>query len=343
MFRRDLIKCLIVAMVCSMSVPVNAADISARINGRTRAWLENVAIKDGPSTTQIKADGRLGADIKAVSGSWTVTAYQDIDLDSDESQASPTIGEQKITLGTDNLDITLGRFSPYGVTKGMKYAIGPISDVASFWVGENLPTTDFTDHMVANLKDVGLKLIVGLNNYHAADSTTDARNEIVAAAVFGKEVGPVDLGVEVISASTTIDEKDSNAVKNGTYDGQIFSALALGIGYTISKTISVAFNFESNSNTAGTTGAEADKNSIMEIWFDFGLDDTSGISIGYGTKANDNGSANKGQSTLLSLSYLKRLGIAGLYANYLAATEKDDDTATDTATTTVAAGLKINF
>jgi len=334
---------LIVAMACSMSTPVFAADVSATVNGRVRTWLESVAVKDSTNTMQIKADGRLGASISAASDGWTVTVFQDMDLDSDDGEASPTIGEQKITLGNDSLDITLGRFSPYGVTKGMTYGVGAVADNASYWVGENVPTTDVTDHLTIGLKDVGLTVIVGLNNYHTADSTTDARNETVIGAVYGKQFGAVDLGVQYLSIGSKVDQEDTNGTVNGAEDGRVFSALALGLGYAISDTMGVAFNYESNSNTAGDAGAEADKNSIMELWFDLGFDDTSGISVGYASKTNDDGSANKVQSNLISLSYLKQLGIASLYANYLTATDKDDDGALDTATTSVAAGMQVDF
>lgn len=333
---------LVAVMACFMSAPVLAADVAATVNGRTRTWLESVAIKDETSTMQVKADGRLGGSISAASGSWTVTAFQDMDLDSDDGEASPTIGEQKVTLGNGDLDITLGRFSPYGVSKGMAYAIGPISDNAAFWVGENPPTTDLTDHLTVDLKEIGLTVIVGLNNYNM-DETGDARNETVIGAIYEKGFGSVDLAVEFISAGSAVDEKDADAVKGGAYDGAAFSALALGVGYAVSDKIGVALNYESSSNTAGTSGAVAEKSTIVELWFDMGFDDTSGISVGYATKTDDDGSANKGQSSLMSLVFPKQLGIAVLYFNYLVGTAKDDDTATDTGTTTVAAGMEVKF
>jgi hypothetical protein len=346
MLKRILKNCLLVVLASSINAPVIAADISATVNGRTRAWLESVAVKDGSSTMQMKADGRLGGSVSAESGSWTTTAFQNMDLDSDAGNAGPTILDQKITLGNDSLDITLGRFSPYGVSKGMAYAVGPISDDAAFWVGENVPTTDVTNHLTVDVKELGLTVIYALNNY--GDAGNDARNETMIGAVYGKVFGTVDLAVEVLSASSAIDEKDKDATKGGDYDGAAFGSLALGVGYAISNKMGVAINYESNSNTAGTSGAKADKNSIIELWFDLGFDDISGISVGYATKVNDKESANVGQSTLISLAFLIRLGIANLYTNFLSITEKDDDDdddddGVDDAVTNVAAGIEVNF
>ncbi|MFH2132845.1 MAG: hypothetical protein ABIK68_20880 [bacterium] len=363
MLNRLFKNCLIATMACAMAAPVMAADISATnekehkdypekvaasaisatVNGRTRVWLEQVGVKNSTTTMQMKADGRFGASISAEGGGWTATAFQNMDLDSDDGNASPTIREQTVTLGNATMDITLGRFTPYGVTKGMAYSIGPVSDSASFWVGENVPTTDVTDHLTLGLKNVGLTFIVGMNNYNDSTTVGDARNETMLGAVYNKTFGPVDLGVEVLSASAKVDDKDADAVKNGAYDGQAYSALALGVGYAISDTVGLAFNYENNSNKAGTSGAKADKNTIMELWLDLGLNDTSGISVSYSSKTNDNGSANKGQYTLVSVSYLKQIGIANVFANYLGTTSKDDDTALDSTTTTVALGMEIDF
>jgi hypothetical protein len=336
--------CLAVAVACSIGAPVIAADISVDINGRTRAWLENVAVKDGTKTMQFKADGRLGAGVSAKSGSWTVTAFQNFDIDSDAGGNTPTIREQNIMLSDQTLDITLGRLSPYGITKGMKYAVGPLA--GSYWVGETVLSDDVADHLVVGVKDIGLKLILGLNHY---DTTTvgDARDETLLGAVFGRTSGPLDLSVEYLTANTKIDGNDGDAVKDGVYDGQTFNALALSAAYSISKKMSVALNLENNTKRDGNAGAEENKNAIIELWFDMGLSDTSGISIGYGTKSTDDGSVNKTNRTMINLAYAKTVGIADLYANYVATTEKDDDLTggakTDNAATTIGAGILVNF
>ena len=341
---------MIVAVSCSLSAPVFAADVAATVNGRVRSWLEQVAVKDGTSNMQMKADGRIGASISATKGSWTATAFQNMDLDSDAGVASPTILEQKITLGNESIDVTLGRSAPYGVSKGMAYGVGPI--YGGWWVGETLQTTDVADHLIVTLKGVGLTAIVGMNYYDSADSTNDARNETVTGLVFDNTFGVVELGVEFIYSSSKVDAKDTNGVRaanGGSYDGQKFSALALGIGFAITDKMGVAINLESNSKTDGTVGAKADKNTMAELWFDLGIGDASGISVGAGTATNDDGSTNKATSTHTNLTGSIKIGIADLWASYLATTRKDDDidattgTATDTATITVAAGLRVVF
>ncbi|MBU2645993.1 hypothetical protein KKI24_14905 [bacterium] len=150
------------------------------------------------------------------------------------------------------------------------------------------------------------------------------------------------LSIWVLNISL-LNPRSIQSVKKGSYDGQAFSALALGVGYAITDKVGLAFNYENNSNKAGTSGAKEDKNTIMELWLDLGLDDTSGISISYSSKTNDNGSANKGKYSLMSVSYLKQIGIANVFANYLGTTSKDDDTALDSTTTTVALGMEIDF
>ncbi len=342
MLRRMFKNCLIVAMACSVGAPVFAADVSAKVNGRIRTWLEQVAVKDGTSTMQIKADGRLGGTLSATSGSWKVTAFQNMDLDSDAGKTNPTIRDQKITLGNESMDLTLGRFMPWGVTKGIAYGVGPLYD--SYWNGENV-LHDRQDHLSVSLKDVGLTVIVGLNNINDSATTGDAHNETTIGAVYGKVFGPVDLGVQYTTTSNKIDEKDSDSTTGGDEDGRAFNLMAVGVGYAISDKMGAAFNYESSSNTAGSAGAKAGKNTSMEFWFDLGLDDTSGVSIGYGTATYDNGdgSADKNVQTMTNLTYSNKIGIADLYASYKATTEKEDDAGTDTASNTVGAGLRVNF
>jgi len=333
--------CMVVAMVGAMAAPVMAADLNATVNGRTRTWLESVAVKDGGSTMQFKADGRLGASVSATSGEWTVTAFQNVDIDSDSDKASPTIREQYITIGNETMDITLGRTAPYGISKGMTYTAGPIYN--AYWIGENVPTTDVTDHLIVNLKEVGLTVILGMNDYNEADATGDARSETLVGLVYGKQFGAIDFAVEYLSASSKVDEYAADGQVDGAYDGGKFSALALGVDYAISETMDVALNYESNSATAGNDGAEADKNTAMELWFSMGLGGDSGVSVGYTTVSSDDGSAEKGTKTITNLAYLNKVGIASLYANYLIETEKDDDDATDTSVTTIAVGAAVYF
>jgi hypothetical protein len=344
MLKRMLKSCMVVAMVGAMAAPVMAADVAATVNGRTRTWVESVAVKDGGSTMQMKADGRLGASVSATSGAWTVTAFQNMDLDSDSDNANPTIRDQKITIGNETMDITLGRFSPYGISKGMTYAAGPIYN--AYWIGENVPTTDVTDHLTVSLKEIGLTAILGLNTYDAGNAT-DERDEMMVGVVYGKQFGAVDLAVEYLSASSKVDEYGGEV--DGQYDGAKFSAMALGVDFAISETMDVALNYESNSSTSGIDGADADKNTAMELWFSMGLGDGSGVSLGYTTVSSDDGTEEKGASTIMNVAYSAKLGIATLYANYLAETVKDDDgsasdpTPVDSTTTTMAFGAEVNF
>ncbi len=350
--------CLITAMVCSMSAPVIAADVAATVNGRTRTWLENTAVKDGAKTMQFKADGRLGASVSAKSGAWTATAFQNMDLDSDAGTASPTIREQKISLENDAVSVTIGRFSPYGVSKGMAYVYGATYD--SYWAGENMLTTDIADHLTVGLKDVGLTLIVGMNNYRAdvsdpVDGTVDPYNETVMGASFSKAFGPLDLAVQYATAQTKIDDKDSDydatgdAGKDSFWDGASYTNAALGVGFAINDKMGVAFNYEATNKKSGVSGADAIKTSVMELWFDVGLDDTMGISIGYGMKQTKDSSSKKTNATMTNATFSKTLGIAALYLSYQATTEKDDDIVvatgkkTDAGTSATAAGIEISF
>lgn len=336
-------RCLMVSMACALSSSAMAADVNVNFEGRVRSWLESVAVKDSTSTTQMKADSRIGASVSTEAGSWKVSVFQNMDMSTAGNVTAPAIRDQKITLENDSMAITAGRFSPYGVTKGMAYTAGDTGDNGSFWVGENLLTTDRTNHVTVALKDIGLTAILGINNYNTS-AVGDARNETVLGAVYGLTMGAIDLGAEVITASSAIDEKDADAVKGGAYDGQSFLATAIGVGYTINEKMGAAFNFETNSKTDGTAGATAATNTILEFWFDMGLDDTSGISVGYGSKSLDDGSANKTAYSLMSLSYKKTMGIADVYATYLSSTEKDDDApSVDTATTTITVGMTASF
>lgn len=349
MIRKLVNSSLAVIALLGLAGSVQAADLSAKVNGRTRTWIENKAVKDSTTTTQALAEGRLGADVTAVVDGWTITLFQNLDLDSDEGKTNPTIREQKITVANDSLAFTLGRFYPYGVTKGLAYGVGAVADSASFWIGENVPTATLTDHAALNITKLGLTLLVGLNAYEDATSDGGNRNETMIGAIYGNSFGAIDLGVEVLSASSAIDEKNSGAVKDGKYDGMTFSALAIGLGYHISEITGIALNYESNTRKDGNDGAEEVKVTIAEVWFDLGFNESTGVSLGYGSRATDDGSDNLKTDTLVSVLFKKSLGPLAFHAGYLASTEKDDDIdagtgeETDASVTTVALGMEFVF
>ncbi|MBU3917516.1 porin [bacterium] len=347
MLKSLLKSCLAVAMIGAMSAPTFAADVKTAVNGRVRASLLNVNIKDGSARTDMISDSRLGGSVSGVAGAWTVTAFTNVDIN---YLGVPGVNarDQKITLENADIAINIGRFVPWGVTPGGwdytgGYMTGEELVNNSFWAGENM-TVYRDDFIQVGFKSIGLNLVLGMNHLNASDTTGDERNVQTVGVIYSGTFGPVSVGAQYVSEGSTIDEKDGDAdTTSDTYNGATYSSMALGVKYAISESMAVSFDYESGTSKTGATSAEAINTTIMELFFDMAIDEQSGVSVGYSSKAVDDGSDNVVSDTIMNLAYSMIVGPARVYASYYNTTSKDANNTVDTATSKLGLGAVVAF
>jgi hypothetical protein len=327
-------------MVSALAIPAMA---DSGFNGRVRGSVVQTSVKDGGSVLNFESDARLGGHVSGEAGSYTATGYVELEIDYRDDSAThrTNVRDLRVELKNDSMCIRLGRQYPYGIAKGMAWAYGNIYD--SYWAGESV-NNGRADYLKVGLTDLGLNVILGMNNYNAATDTTDDQyQETTFGVVFSKGFGALSLAVEYNSQSRAIDKEYQDATEKNKNDGATLANMALAVGFSLNEQMALAFNYDSQATKSGLEGAEEVKATSMEFWFDLGLDDTMGISIGYGTKSEDDGSENLEAMTMTNLTFSKKMGAAVLYASYKATTDKDDDTALDAGSSTMGGGIHIGF
>jgi hypothetical protein len=341
MLKKLLKGCLTIAMVSALAIPAMA---DSGFNGRVRGSVVQTSVKDGGSVLNFESDARLGGHVSGEAGSYTATGYVELEIDYRDDSAThrTNVRDLRVELANDSMSIRLGRQYPYGIAKGMAWAYGNIYN--SYWAGESVNNAR-ADYLKVGLKEVGLTAILGMNNYNSSDDPTgDQYQETTFGVVFSKGFGALSLAVEYTSQSRAIDtEYGDGAVEKSANDGYALANMALAVGFSLNEQMGLAFNYDSKATTEGTDGAEEVKATSMEFWFDLGLDDTMGVSIGYGTGSEDTGDDNPTTTTMTNLTFSKNMGAAVLYASYIANTEKDDDDGTDAGDSTIGGGIHIGF
>ncbi len=345
MLRSLLKSCLAIAMIGAMAAPTFAVDVKTAINGGVETWMQNVAVKDGTTTTEMLASADLGGSVTGTAGAWTVTAFADMSLENKNGTTSLEAGDMTITFENDAIDITTGWFDPWGVSVGGEYMAGEIAD--TYGIGENMPNGT-QNHVKVGIKSVGVSVVYGMNHSDSADGTMDAHNRTTMGVIYSGTFGPVSVGAQYYSDASAIDEEDSDATTDGPYDGGAYSSMALGVKYAILDTMAVSFNYAAGTEKAGNAD-DATTATIMELFFDMAIDKDSGVSVGYSTMATDDGSDKVLEETKMNLTYNVLIGQATVYAGYYADTAKDDDIdpitneKTDSATTRVGFGASVEF
>ncbi len=340
MLKKLLKGCLTIAMVSALAIPAMA---ESSINGRVRAWVENTAVKDGKSLTQMDADGRFGGTVTGEAGDWTGEGFVQIGLDPDSDPDAWSMRNFTVALSNDAMKIKLGRQYPFGIAKGQAWTAGWVND--SYWAGESVENAR-ADYLTVGLSQVGLTVIFGMDNFGSEtdDVTGDEYNMTTVGAVFDKSFGALGLAVEFTSQSFAIDEEYGDSTAKGKYDGTGLTNLALAVDFALNEQMTVAFNYDSQTKGKDFVGGTDDvTTSSMEFWFDMGLDDTMGISIGYGMKAVADGSDNTTNSTMMNFGFVKKMGVVKAGLGYIANTEKDDDTGVDAGDSALAFGFQAGF
>ena len=341
-----LLKALITTAILSgFAITGWAAEMTGKVNGRARATLVQESIKDGASTMDMDADGRLGYEMSTTDGQWTGTGYLQVNLASD---GTLYLRDANVTLENQTLSVAAGRQYPWGVTVGNKYLTDNIGDI--YWAGEYATKNGWDSFLKVGLKDVGLSFVLGMNPQTdgAADLTPavdDVYNETVAAAIYSTSMGALSINASYISVSGEFDEKAANpAAKDSAVDGYAQSSIAVGVGFAISEMMAVALNIDMLTTKAGGSPAPDDvKDQYMALIFDRGLSETSGVTVAYNTYSQDDGSDNPLASTAIVAGYNAVVAGTSIYLQYFSETTKDDDVLIDSAVSKVGAGMTYGF
>jgi hypothetical protein len=344
--KRFLIKTLIATTILSgFAITGWAAEMTSKVNGRARATLVQESLKDGASTVDMDADGRLGYEMNKTEGDWTGTAYLQVNLSSD---GTLFLRDANIILENPTLAVMVGRQYPWGVTVGNKYLTDTIGDI--YWAGEYATKNGWDSFLKIGLKDVGLSFVLGMNPQTdgAADLTPavdDVYNETVAAVIFSTSMIALTVNASYISVTGAVDEKAAGAAtKDSAVDGYAQSSIAVGVGYSISEIMAVSLNIDMLTTKAGGSPAPDEaKDQYMALIFDLGLSETSGVTMAYNTYNQDDGTDNPLANTAIVAGYNTVVAGTGIYVQFFSETSKDDDTALDSATSKVGAGMTYNF
>ncbi len=326
------------ALLCGMVVTAWADEIPGKVNGRARTTFVYGSVKDGASVMDIGADGRLGYEMSTSEGDWKATGYVQLGLGSDQSIS---LRDAKVTLENPTIAITAGRQYPWGVTSGGAYLTDNIGDI--YWAGEYATKNTRDSFLNFGLKNIGLNLIVGINPQ--TEDNVGVYNETVVAGIYSISLNPLSINASYVSVSGAIDEKQAGtANKNSAVDGLSQSSLAVGIGYNINEQMGVSLNIDMLSTEKGGSPAPDEvKDQYMVLIFDMGLSASMGISLAYNTNTQDDGTSAMLQQTALVVGCNLKLAGTDIFVQYFSETAKDDDTALDSASSKVGAGLTYGF
>jgi len=357
MLKKLLTGCLTIVAAAALAVPAMA---DANVTGRVRTYLgqqsNTVAGESAGSVMEFQSDSRIQINATGEAGSFTGTAKLELEMGSNdggsigkaESAADPSVRQAWVKLANDSFSVKLGRDNPFGTYYLPKYSefVVPTN---TFWIGENV-NNNRNDYLVVGLQNIGpgaLEIIFGMNTYGMADTSADNKySEQTVAAKWKGAFGAVGVQFEYASQSQAVDTGDASiyaGTKGNAHDGNSLSLLSFVVSYDISDMMGVGLNVESKSETAGTSGAEAATRTVYELFFNMGLDDTSGISVGYGqgtSKANPD--ADDNVETQLNLSYAKTMGLVKVVGGYYSDTTKLGD-ADANNTSLIALGLVASF
>jgi len=332
--------CLIAAAATCLSTHVMAEGPEVKVGGEVEVGLAQTTEKDGPTIMDMSSTAKVVVSAGIKTGALTTTGAADFEI----TQDGFTPLNRSVTVENDALSFAMGNFEydADDISKGNDYLSFVDETIAGFGANalEDGVGQKGGDFLKLSLKETGLMFIAGINNL---DDSGSKYTETALGAYYGGEFGDLSLGAAVLSTSEKIDEKQTGAVKSGPHDGGSKSEVAVAVGYKLGE-MAFALNVDQYNKKSGTAGAKDNKQMVMELAFDLGLGDDSGISVSYGTKSLDDGSSNKTQSTAINLGYARPVGGAKLTVGYAATTEKDDDPPkTDKSTSKVGAGLIFEF
>jgi|GEM_PF-3142498 len=314
------------------------AEVKGSATGRVRSWVVQETVKDGASTIDMKSDARWGYTLSQSAGAWTASAKIELGVDTAGAVSSR---DRSVTVENESMSYTLGRHFPSGITQGGTY-LGMVDN--TMVVGETIGRDDW---LTVGLKDLGLKVVLGMNNQSELNVSTDTKDvnykEQVVAAFYGKSLGDLNIGASYTQVGWSVDEKldtaKSTAGADTKFDGGGKNAIAVSVGFAMGD-MNISGNMEMLTEKSGIANTDDVKTTTTVIILDKGLGEGSGVSVFYSSKADD--LSIKTEKTDLTVSYQKNIGGIPLYVEYSSTTTKVTDK-DDATTNIVAAGFVYGF
>jgi hypothetical protein len=346
MLKKLLTGCLTIAMIGAFSAGVSA-ETTFKWSGNAEASLEQLTTKDGAAdavtSMDMSASGDLDFSATKAGDTWTGTAYIDIDVTSSYGSQALGVDDLYVKMSNDSMGISFGEFDPIGKFLGKDYA-GELDP--TYW-GDGTYFTDETGWLMVSLPDTGLDVFLGINVLveSGGDTTADDGSYGVMSygVTFNKAFGDLSLVVQYVTASTTRNEKSSDAIaEDSTYDGASGALLALGVSYSLGE-MAFTFNYSSEAFTAGGD-ADPETETVMELVFDMAMSDTMGLTFAYdmGTQV-DEGADSTTAVTIMLLSLELKTDQVNHYFAYGSSSSLEEDADDPTTETTIGYTMKVGF
>lgn len=314
--------CLATAAFALIAGQASAAEVTADVTGWVFGNYSSHSVKtnkDADTITKQKFynKGRLGTMVTTTEGDWKAGGKFEFELPDDTS--SVVHRDKFAFVEYKNIFVGIGRQWYGGVTQVQGYYLDEFA-ITQFVVGENC-TYDSddnfcrTDSLVVDFKDYGFSFRLG-QDYYKAGTGSEEYQETLLNAIYAKSFGAADVAVEYNMSNTTVDDKASPTLKDGEYDGAKMSSLAAGVTYKINDKMAVKGNFETTDKKSGASGADTLNTRIMMAAFDFGIDETMGVSASYGVDKTEVSDSDDTTTSIAVVSFEKAIAGAQFYAQY---------------------------
>jgi len=222
MLKKLLTGCLTIAMIGAFSASA-AADTSFKWTGNVSASLIQDTAKEATTDAESVTEMNMGVTgdldfIATVTGDvWTGTAH--VEMDIADAVDGLTFDDVYVTMENESMEITFGEVDLVGLYYGGN-ALAEIDPTYGAG-GNGSYAPNEQGWLQLNMKDVGLKLMLGINEVDDdADATGDQYNSTSYGVTFEKSFGDLNLGVQYVSSSYKIDEKNGDhAAADSKFDG----------------------------------------------------------------------------------------------------------------------------
>ncbi|MDX2471156.1 MAG: hypothetical protein QNL04_11330 [SAR324 cluster bacterium] len=243
--------------------------------------------------------------------------------------------DQYITYKTGDLEFFLGHEEFMDLTLGGENIV---------WIDGSMAIGNFgligrDDIFQVSL--AGIKFRTGINSQ--TDEDTDEGYTTNHTSLSYTMEGDFSFLAGGSSTGSVVDADVSPTLEDAALDGQSETASFLGLHYTWGEGSGLAFNGEQATTQSGVAGSEASVATTMIVTLDIGMGDGI-MNIDSGSVSTADASDNPTVVTNIDVSYgYSPLENVTIWVGYTAATEKDDDDATDKGSSETGAGVFYAF
>lgn len=331
--------CLALAMVGTLAIPAQAADVKSKFTGRTTASLRQTSTNDGSTSISymdMSAGGRFGAQFDVDGDNWKTSAKVELGHYEDSVGAR----DAKLSLANDTMKLTFGRQWFTGVSHGENYAWYSFSEGAGehAWSGRN-SGVNFT------LLGPNVSIFYAMNEVaDPSDATTDTQyNRTYLGVIWGGQFGDISVDASYTQYSDTIN-KDNGGLEKGVADGRTASEMGVGATYAMGK-MELSLNYASWTTKDGGESVDALGGTSMDLIFDMAMEGLlKGISASYTTAATKTSSSYQDDKSAYAVNARMDIGATNLFLSYASQSTKNTAPSSKASTKTVVdATLRYNF